>query len=191
MRTKTAFLFLALAALVSLPAWAAAPQATPSQTTQNPTTISPAPPEEEALAPEDIDPPEAGDQGLQGHDPCAAHTGGNRKGGRGGRGGRMAQQLGLTDQQKTQLQAMHQDTKSKVEAVCNNSSLSPQQKMDQIRSIRQGQQQQMMTILTPDQQAKLKQMRERRHERRERWRQKKNGNTGGTTTTTPPSNPPQ
>ena len=46
---------------------------------------------------------------------------------------RMAQQLNLTDQQKTQMQSLMQNQRQQVQAVRNDSSLTPQQKQDKLK----------------------------------------------------------
>jgi Spy/CpxP family protein refolding chaperone len=128
--------------------------------------------------------PSASDQGWQGKDPCARINAG-KTGKRGGRGfGRMAQQLNLTDQQKGQIKSLRDDTHSQVVGVCNDKSLSQQQKMEKIRDIRKAQHDKMMAVLTPEQQEKFKQLRQERAGKRHRHG---GANTG--TTTTPPSNP--
>ena len=72
---------------------------------------------------------------------------------------RMAQQLNLTDQQKTQMQSLMQNQRQQVQAVRNDSSLTPQQKQDKLKLLRESNHQQMMAILTPDQQQKAQQLR--------------------------------
>jgi Spy/CpxP family protein refolding chaperone len=137
--------------------------------------------------------PEASDQGWKGGNPCA-HMGSGKMGKHGGHGmGRMAKQLNLTADQKSQLEAMRKDTRSQVEGVCNDKSLSDQQKADKVRDIRKSQHEKMMALLTPEQQEKFKQMRQERAGKRHHHGGKKGGNTGTTTTppVNPPSNPPQ
>jgi Spy/CpxP family protein refolding chaperone len=72
---------------------------------------------------------------------------------------RMAQQLNLTDQQKTQMQSLMQNQRLQAQAVRNDSSLTPQQKQDKLKQLRETNHQQMMAILTPEQQQKVEQFR--------------------------------
>ena len=72
---------------------------------------------------------------------------------------RMAQQLNLTDQQKSQIQSLMQNQRQQAQTVRNDASLTPQQKQDKLKQLREGNHQQMMAILTPDQQQNLQQFR--------------------------------
>jgi Spy/CpxP family protein refolding chaperone len=71
----------------------------------------------------------------------------------------MAQQLNLSDQQKTQFQSLMQNQRQQAQALRNDASLTPEQKRDKLKQLRQSNHQQMMGILTPEQQQKLQQFR--------------------------------
>ena len=73
--------------------------------------------------------------------------------------------LNLTDQQKTQLKSLRETQRQQIEQVKQNSSLSEEQKREQIAQIRKQGKDQFTALLTPEQQAKLKTMREGREER--------------------------
>lgn len=78
----------------------------------------------------------------------------------------MAQELGLTDAQKTQLKAIHQATRAKVQAVRANTTLSAEEQHAQIKALHKSARQQMMALLTPQQRAKMKTLRHERHAER-------------------------
>jgi Spy/CpxP family protein refolding chaperone len=75
---------------------------------------------------------------------------------------RMAQQLNLTDQQKTQIQGFTQAGREQALSIKQDTSLTPEQKRDKFRQLRASTHQQVVGVLTPDQQLQMKQLR-RRH----------------------------
>ncbi len=82
------------------------------------------------------------------------------------------QKLNLSADQKNQIKQIHENAKSQVESIRNDSSLTPEQKEQKIKQIRQGTRKQTMGVLTPEQQkiwkAKHREHRgeHRRHRRR-------------------------
>ncbi len=72
---------------------------------------------------------------------------------------RMAQQLNLTDQQKTQIQGFTQAGGQQALSIRQDTSLTPQQKQDQLKQLRASTRQQIQGVLTPDQQVQMKQLR--------------------------------
>jgi Spy/CpxP family protein refolding chaperone len=72
---------------------------------------------------------------------------------------RMAQQLNLTDQQKTQIQGLFQTQRQQAHSIRQDTSLSPQQKQDKLKQLRESTHQQMQSVLTPEQQQKFQQLR--------------------------------
>ncbi len=64
--------------------------------------------------------------------------------------------LGLSADQQSRLQAIHQGTKSQIEAVRNDSSLTQDQREAKIKPIFENSRQQALAILTPEQQQKLR-----------------------------------
>ncbi len=63
--------------------------------------------------------------------------------------------LNLTDAQKNQLKTMQANTRTQIEAIRNDASLSTDQKQAKIRSLMQSNHQQLFTIFTPEQQQQL------------------------------------
>jgi len=59
--------------------------------------------------------------------------------------------LNLTDDQKAQMKKIHQDAKTQIEAVNNDSSLSADQKQAKIQGIHRETHKQVESILTPAQ----------------------------------------
>lgn len=81
--------------------------------------------------------------------------------GRHGRGmGRMLRGLNLSDSQKQQLKPILEQQHQQMQALRNNSSLTPEQKKAQAQQIRQSTMAQVNGILTPEQQQQLKQRRQ-------------------------------
>jgi Spy/CpxP family protein refolding chaperone len=81
--------------------------------------------------------------------------------------------LNLTDDQKAQMQKIHEGTKSQVEAINSDTSLSADQKQAKIHSVRRDSHKQIEAMLTPDQR---KTMREWRREHRAEKQQPPSGN---------------
>src|SRR5262245_45808287 len=71
----------------------------------------------------------------------------------------IAQQLGLTPEQKVKILPILRDELPKVNAIKNDNSLSRMQKVQQIKAIHQQTDPQMKAILTPAQYEKLKAIR--------------------------------
>lgn len=79
----------------------------------------------------------------------------------------MMQQLNLTAEQQAKLKAMREADRAKVEAIQQNEALSSEEKMQQVRSIRQSQRQALEDLLTPEQKSKMKAMRaDQMHDRK-------------------------
>ena len=64
--------------------------------------------------------------------------------------------LGLTADQRSQLETIHKSTRDQVSAIRNDSTLSSEQKEAKLKSLLQNSHQQVSTILTPEQQQKLR-----------------------------------
>lgn len=78
-----------------------------------------------------------------------------------GRGQAQAfERLNLSQDQKAKLQSLRQTERSQIDEIRNNSSLTDEQKKQQIGDLRKNDHQQLLAVLTPDQQAQLKQMRQ-------------------------------
>jgi Spy/CpxP family protein refolding chaperone len=78
----------------------------------------------------------------------------------GGPGGGPFEDLGLTPEQKSQIQTIHQDAESQIAAIRNDSTLTPDQKREKMRSIMESIHQPTLNVLTPEQQQKLKERRQ-------------------------------
>lgn len=74
---------------------------------------------------------------------------------------RVHEVLGLSAEQRSQITGIHETTRNQVSAIRNDSTLSNEQKIEKIRSLRQGTRQQVSTILTPEQQQKIREHRRR------------------------------
>ena len=72
----------------------------------------------------------------------------------------IAQQLGLTPEQKVKILPILRDEMPKVNAIKNDNSLTRMQKAQQIRAIHQQTDPQMKAILTPEQYQKLQAIRQ-------------------------------
>lgn len=74
------------------------------------------------------------------------------------RGMTMKDELNLSNAQASQLKALHEQTREKVQAVQNNASLTQEQKTAQIKTIKAATKTQSESILTKEQQEKMKSM---------------------------------
>src|SRR6202162_5926289 len=80
----------------------------------------------------------------------------------------MMANLNLTDDQKAQIKQIHEGTRSKIEAVNNDSSLSADQKQAKIRDIRRDTHEQVKKVLTPKQRKRFEEnMREHRESKQQ------------------------
>ncbi len=77
-------------------------------------------------------------------------------------------QLGLTPDQKTKLDAIRKDARDQMKAVFADKSLTREQKFAKLGEIRKNEKGQINQILTPDQQAKLKDLIKAKMEAREK-----------------------
>jgi acyl-CoA reductase-like NAD-dependent aldehyde dehydrogenase len=66
------------------------------------------------------------------------------------------QQVGISKSAMEERAAIQRETHAQVEAVCANSSLTPQQRQQQIRQIRQEAKQRMEALVSPAQQESLR-----------------------------------
>ena len=92
----------------------------------------------------------------------------NGQGGRGVghgqlRGEPCLKQAGISRSALQQRRQMIENARSQVEQICSNSSLSPQQKREQIQQLRASVRKQMASMLTPQQQQALAQCRQSHH----------------------------
>ena len=67
--------------------------------------------------------------------------------------------LNFTDDQKAQMKKIHEDAKSQIAAVQNDSSLSAHQKQQKVQQIHRDTHKQVMAMLTPDQRKTMREWR--------------------------------
>ncbi len=72
------------------------------------------------------------------------------------------QQAGVSQSAMQQRKQVEENTRSQVQSVCSDSSLTPQQKQQKIHQLHQEAQQQVNGLITPQQEAALKSCRESR-----------------------------
>ena len=78
----------------------------------------------------------------------------------------MAAKLGLTTEQQGKLKDLFQSTRQQRQSVLNSTTLTNDEKLAQLKQIRETTKSQLATILTPDQMQKFREMRkEHRHGR--------------------------
>lgn len=82
----------------------------------------------------------------------------------GARGEPCWKQIGISQSVAQKHHQIEQSTRSEVESVCNDSSLSAQQKQDKIRQLHEQERKQMEALITPQQEQQLKACREQRRE---------------------------
>lgn len=91
---------------------------------------------------------------------------------------KVAQELNLTDEQKSKVRAVLQEDREKLQALRADTSLTPAQRKTQLKQIRDDINAKMKGILTAEQYEKWQKMREERKEaRQERKQEKQQGNT--------------
>ena len=66
------------------------------------------------------------------------------------------QQAGISKAAIQQRRSIEQSTRAEIQSVCDNSSLTPQQRREQIRSIRERARQQIDALISPQQREALK-----------------------------------
>jgi Spy/CpxP family protein refolding chaperone len=71
-------------------------------------------------------------------------------------------ELGLTPEQQSKLKGLFQSTRQQRQQVLTNASLSNEQKLAQLKQIRQDAKSQLATILSPDQLQKFRELRKHR-----------------------------
>jgi Spy/CpxP family protein refolding chaperone len=82
------------------------------------------------------------------------------------RGQEMKTRLGLTDDQSAKLKKSHTDMADKMKAIRENSSLTDDQRKDEMKKLKDQQHENLKSILTADQIKKLQDRKGRRHGRR-------------------------
>jgi Spy/CpxP family protein refolding chaperone len=84
-------------------------------------------------------------------------------------GHKMFESLNLSDQQKAQIKQIHETTKSQIEALQKDTSLTAEQKQAKMHELRREARRQTSQVLTAEQRKQLRaEIRERRTERLQR-----------------------
>lgn len=95
-----------------------------------------------------------------------AQAGQNRRGFNADRAvGRLAQQMNLTAEQKTTVKGFLEDAAAQLRALRDNTSLSREQRMQQMQNIRQQTRDKIRSILTVEQQLKVEELQKQARER--------------------------
>ncbi len=76
-----------------------------------------------------------------------------------------AQQLQLTESQREQMKAIHQNGRTQRTAIVSNEQLSASEKETKLKALKQEQQQKVDALLTPEQRAKAKALRQQQKHR--------------------------
>lgn len=74
--------------------------------------------------------------------------------------------LDLSQEQKAQVKQIREEAREKMQALRNDSSLSPEERQARMQALRKETHEKMDAVLTPEQREKLKQFREEKRERR-------------------------
>ena len=74
---------------------------------------------------------------------------------------KMAKELNLTADQKSKIEAIHQQTHEALKALHDDTTLNEEQKHAKAKELRKSMEEQVHAILTPEQQAKAKELREK------------------------------
>lgn len=94
-----------------------------------------------------------------------------RRAHRGGCGGgkffkAMGDKLGLTEDQKTKIKAIKQDTREKAKLIMGNDSILKEAKKEQLKQLRETSKTQVQQVLTPEQKAQIEKWREEHKQKR-------------------------
>jgi len=91
-----------------------------------------------------------------GKPPARPEGGPGQAGPRGG--GNLAEQLGLTEEQKPKVQAVMQDAGEKRKALRDDTALTPEQRREKMQSIQEETKTKLKGILTPEQMTKFEEL---------------------------------
>ena len=83
----------------------------------------------------------------------------------------LAEKLGLTEEQKTKMKELREETRSQAKAIKENEALTAEEKAAQLKTLRESRKAKVAEILTPEQLEKLQEM-------RDNWKNKKCGGKG-------------
>lgn len=140
-----------------------------------------------AIAQQDTAPPPPDGQ-QQGPPPNGQMQGPNQRGERGMNPERrvemMQRRLSLSDAQTAQIRTIFSESRTKMEALRSDTSLTREDRRSQMMTLHQGEQTKVRAVLSPEQQAKYDAMMERMRERR-RDAEGQGGNPQSPPTTSP------
>jgi Spy/CpxP family protein refolding chaperone len=88
---------------------------------------------------------------------------------------KMAKELGLTDDQKSQMKTIHQDARKQAQAIKNDSSLSADQKKAKMKELHEQTMAKSEAILTPEQKQKMEQLKAEHKGKRGHRHHRQNG----------------
>ena len=103
----------------------------------------------------------------------------------GARADMLKKNLNLTDDQTSQVKSIFEDSRTKMEALRSNSSLSQDDRRSQMVSLRKAENDKIEALLTPEQKTKYTAMQEQMRDRM------RNGSPSGDAPPPPPPPPPQ
>lgn len=83
-----------------------------------------------------------------------------------GKKGMMAEKLGLTTDQKAKMKEVHQNFKTKKEAIKNDASLTESAKAEKLKALHSEKKESVAKILTKEQQDKMKEIKKNRNKKR-------------------------
>jgi len=92
-------------------------------------------------------------------------------------GERMADELGLTEAQRTSLKALNQEELAAMKALRDDTSVAKEDKRAQLQELRKGYMEKRQALMTPEQRTKAEAMRKHMAERMEKRRE--GGGPGG------------
>jgi Spy/CpxP family protein refolding chaperone len=103
--------------------------------------------------------------------PAGCEKGARGKHRRGEMMGRLSEKLGLSDQQKTQLQEIFKAHRAEMQAIRDDQTLTPDAKREKMKGVMTDIKSQASSILTPEQMQKWNAM-------KEQWKEHRNGQRG-------------
>ncbi|MBZ5520799.1 MAG: hypothetical protein LAP21_00940 [Acidobacteriia bacterium] len=89
----------------------------------------------------------------------------------------MTEQLGLTAAQQSQIKPILEDTRQQMQALMKDDSLSREDRMGKMRSIREASDEKIKAVLTDEQKKKFEERRKEMQERRGKRDQEKGGDS--------------
>jgi protein CpxP len=82
----------------------------------------------------------------------------------------LSKKLNLSDEQQAKLKPIFEDQRKQMEAIHNDSSLSPEDRFSKMQALRQSSDAQIKSVLNEEQEKSFDKMRAEQQERRKQWR---------------------